>query len=100
MKEELKEVDLRFSSQGYKTVGLAVSHHDGPMHFSAIIPMLDPPRADTKLTIFRIREAGINVKMITGGESGAFETPYNYHFLPLVLNSCAPLQLTTNSIQK
>lgn len=66
IQEELKEVDLRFSSQGYKTVGLAVAHNDGPMHFSAIIPMLDPPRADTKLTIYRIREAGINVKMITG----------------------------------
>ena len=66
MKEELKEVDIRFSSQGYKTVGLAVSHNDGPMRFSAIIPMLDPPRGDTKLTIHRIREAGINVKMVTG----------------------------------
>eukprot|EP00438_Fugacium_kawagutii_P033743 Skav209659 [mRNA] locus=scaffold2126:113707:122557:+ [translate_table: standard] len=70
IQEELKEVDLRFSSQGYKTVGLAVAHNDGPMHFSAIIPMLDPPRADTKLTIYRIREAGINVKMITGARLG------------------------------
>jgi len=66
LKEELKEVDLRLSSQGYKTVGLAFSQNEGPMHFSAIIPMLDPPRSDTKLTIFRIRAAGINVKMITG----------------------------------
>ena len=67
MREELKEVDVRFSSQGYKTVGLAVAYDGGPMVFSAIIPMLDPPRNDTKLTIYRIREAGINVKMITGG---------------------------------
>lgn len=66
MREELKEVDVRFSSQGYKTVGLAVAYDGGPMVFSAIIPMLDPPRNDTKLTIYRIREAGINVKMITG----------------------------------
>ncbi|CAK9066834.1 unnamed protein product [Durusdinium trenchii] len=66
LKEELNEVDIRFSSQGYKTVGLAVSHNEGPMQFAAIIPMLDPPRGDTKLTIHRIREAGINVKMITG----------------------------------
>ena len=66
LKEELKEVDVRFSSQGYKTVGLAVSQDEGPMQFVAIIPMLDPPRQDTKVTIFRIRAAGINVKMITG----------------------------------
>ncbi|CAE8599884.1 unnamed protein product [Polarella glacialis] len=64
--EELKEVDLRFSSQGYKTVGVAVAEGTGPMQFVAIVPMLDPPREDTKLTIHRIREAGINVKMVTG----------------------------------
>eukprot|EP00931_Biecheleriopsis_adriatica_P105974 TRINITY_DN80490_c0_g1_i1.p1 TRINITY_DN80490_c0_g1~~TRINITY_DN80490_c0_g1_i1.p1 ORF type:complete len:995 (-),score=199.82 TRINITY_DN80490_c0_g1_i1:93-3077(-) len=66
LREELKEVDLRFSSQGYKTVGLAVAQGDGQMEFSAIIPIIDPPREDTKLTIHRIREAGIHVKMITG----------------------------------
>merc|ERR1712190_491112 len=36
------------------------------MQFAAIEPMLDPPRADTKLTIHRIRTAGIAVKMVTG----------------------------------
>eukprot|EP00439_Symbiodinium_sp_Y106_P019682 s600_g2.t1 len=66
LKDELKEVDLRLSSQGYKTVGLAVSEGEGPMQFVAIIPMLDPPRQDTQVTIYRIRSAGINVKMITG----------------------------------
>lgn len=35
LKEELNEVDLRFSSQGYKTVGLAVAQNEGPMQFSA-----------------------------------------------------------------
>lgn len=65
-REEIKEVDLRFSSQGYKTVGVAVANGDGPMQFVAIVPMLDPPRIDTKLTIHRIREAGIAVKMVTG----------------------------------
>jgi len=66
LKDELKEVDVRFSSQGYKTVGVAAAQGDGPMQFVAIVPMLDPPREDTKLTIHRIREAGINVKMVTG----------------------------------
>merc|ERR1719263_1638506 len=39
---------------------------DGPMRFMAVVPMLDPPREDTKETIFRIRQANIAVKMITG----------------------------------
>eukprot|EP00930_Biecheleria_cincta_P085551 TRINITY_DN74932_c0_g1_i1.p1 TRINITY_DN74932_c0_g1~~TRINITY_DN74932_c0_g1_i1.p1 ORF type:complete len:1017 (+),score=226.88 TRINITY_DN74932_c0_g1_i1:54-3104(+) len=66
---ELKEKDFALSTTGYKTVGVAVGKGDGQnvqMEFKAIIPMMDPPRDDTRLTIYRIREAGINVKMITG----------------------------------
>merc|ERR1719440_1124766 len=36
------------------------------MKFAGIVPMRDPPRADTASTIRNIREAGIGVKMITG----------------------------------
>jgi len=68
--EQLREVvrrqDQCLSAQGYKTVAVAVAHGDGPMRFVAIVPMIDPPREDTKETIYRIRQAGINVKMITG----------------------------------
>jgi len=67
LRDELREVDQRFSVQGYKTVGVALAEgHGAPMQFAAIMPILDPPRTDTQLTIHRIREAGIGVKMITG----------------------------------
>lgn len=66
LESSLKEMDLLFSSKGYKTVGLAAAEGGAQMEFKAIIPMLDRPRKDTKLTVYRIREAGINVKMITG----------------------------------
>lgn len=66
IKDQLKTVDVRFSTQGYKTVGISIQKGAGPMEFAAIIPMIDPPREDTKITIYRIRQAGINVKMITG----------------------------------
>merc|ERR1719436_1304209 len=36
------------------------------MQFAAIMPILDPPRSDTQLTIHRIRTGGIAVKMVTG----------------------------------
>eukprot|EP00929_Paragymnodinium_shiwhaense_P006973 TRINITY_DN110924_c0_g1_i1.p1 TRINITY_DN110924_c0_g1~~TRINITY_DN110924_c0_g1_i1.p1 ORF type:complete len:1029 (-),score=269.92 TRINITY_DN110924_c0_g1_i1:273-3359(-) len=64
--EEVKAVDYACSVQGYKTVGVACARGSGPMKFVGIVPMLDPPREDTMLTIHRIRTAGINVKMITG----------------------------------
>jgi len=67
LREELREVDQKFSIDGYKTVGVALAEGRGaPMQFAAIMPILDPPRTDTQLTIHRIREAGIAVKIITG----------------------------------
>mmetsp|Transcript_141505 Transcript_141505/g.439874 ORF Transcript_141505/g.439874 Transcript_141505/m.439874 type:complete len:1010 (-) Transcript_141505:174-3203(-) len=67
LREELREADQRFSLQGYKTVGVAIAEgHESPMNFAAIVPIIDPPREDTRLTIHRIREGGIAVKMITG----------------------------------
>jgi len=66
IREEVQEVDLNFSIQGYKTLGVAVAEGEGPMNFAAVVPMLDPPREDTMLTIYRIRQANIGVKMITG----------------------------------
>jgi len=66
VQEEVKEVDYQCSVQGYKTVGVAVSKNNEPMRFAAIVPMLDPPRSDTMLTIHRIRMSGVSVKMITG----------------------------------
>jgi len=66
IEDEVRAVDQRFSMQGYKTVAVAIAQGSGPMEFAAIVPIIDPPREDTKLTIHRIREAGIGVKMVTG----------------------------------
>lgn len=56
-------------SAGYKTLGVAVSKNGGPMEFAGILPIMDPPRHDTKETIRKIKESQVAVKMITG--SGA-----------------------------
>lgn len=66
LRPQIKEVDAQFANAGYKTVGVSVAEKEGPMQFAAIVPMSDPPRADTKLTIHRIQQGGISVKMITG----------------------------------
>jgi H+-transporting ATPase len=66
VQEKVQEHDLKLSMQGYKTIGVALSVDEGPMKFAAIVPMMDPPRGDTMLTIYRIRQAAIGVKMITG----------------------------------
>ena len=62
----VRSVDEAFASRGFKTIAVSVKQGDGPMTFVGIVPMLDPPRHDTKSTIALVRNAGVNVKMITG----------------------------------
>ncbi len=66
LREEVRKVDTEMSLKGYKTIGVVVSEDGGPMRLVGIIPMLDPPREDTQWVIDKMKESGIEVKMITG----------------------------------
>jgi H+-transporting ATPase len=54
------------AGRGYRTIGVAVARDDGPWAFLGILPLLDPPRPDSKSTIARARAYGVQVKMVTG----------------------------------
>jgi H+-transporting ATPase len=54
------------ASRGYRTIGVAVAQGDGPWIFQGILPLLDPPRPDSKSTIAEARAYGVKVKMVTG----------------------------------
>jgi H+-transporting ATPase len=67
----VEKTDEAFASDGYKTIAIAVGVDDGTgkpesMHFAGLLPMIDPPRHDTAVTIERLVKAGGEVKMITG----------------------------------
>src|SRR2546428_681304 len=64
--EKAQQTVNGFASRGYRTIGVAVSQDDGPWAFLGILPLLDPPRPDSKSTIARAREYGVQVKMVTG----------------------------------
>jgi len=70
IRDIVEKIDEDFGKAGYKTLGIAVAkNYDGKkqnMEFAGIIPMLDPPRDDTKWVIEQINLCGIDVKMITG----------------------------------
>ena len=53
------------ASHGYRTIGVAVAEGDDPWAFQGILPLLDPPRPDSKRTIARARAYGVKVKMVT-----------------------------------
>jgi len=75
------EEDGKLAEDAFKTISVSIREgtgwgedkdgnlimlYEAPMKFAGIVPMRDPPRADTASTIKNIREAGIGVKMITG----------------------------------
>jgi len=73
----VKKVDVELSRKGYKTIGVAVGRPAAgearggtgaayDMKFVGILPMLDPPRADTQAVVAQLGAAGIGVKMVTG----------------------------------
>jgi H+-transporting ATPase len=64
-KEANTKVD-EFARQGYRTLGVARSGNGDSWQFLGILPLFDPPREDSKDTIQRAKEHGIQVKMVTG----------------------------------
>jgi H+-transporting ATPase len=66
LREVVEKTDVHFSKAGYKTLGVVVKINDEPWNYCGILPMLDPPRHDTALTVKNLVNAGIEVKMITG----------------------------------
>jgi H+-transporting ATPase len=69
---QIRDKDKELSSAGYKTIGIAMCEGDARNEekvvwkFVGLLPMLDPPRADTARTIHSLHNANISVKMITG----------------------------------
>jgi len=54
------------AARGYRTLGVARGDASGAWRFLGILPLFDPPREDSKDTIAKAEEHGIDVKMVTG----------------------------------
>jgi len=57
-----------FASRGFRSLGVARADEDDKWMFLGILPLSDPPRADSKQTIQDARGLGISTKMITGDQ--------------------------------
>jgi len=51
--------------QGYRSLGVSLKE-DGKWKFLGLLPMLDPPREDSKHVIEEAKQKGIDIRMITG----------------------------------
>jgi H+-transporting ATPase len=68
--EEKVNADIdQLASGGYRSLGVAKGNEEGTeWTMCGIIPMYDPPRDDTAITIKHLRSLGVEVKMITGDQ--------------------------------
>jgi len=64
--QEVTGADAQMGTSGFKTLGVCVKVDNGPYQFAGILPIMDPPRHDTKATIANIKKSNVAVKMITG----------------------------------
>ncbi len=96
----VEERDADFGSKGYKTIGVAVKKGSNEWEFVGIIPMLDPPRVDTALTIAAIRDAGVEVKMITGDHQNIAKETASIIGLGSNISLCKDIAIPTFATKK
>lgn len=56
------------ASRGFRTVGVARTNSNGNWEMYGLVPLLDPPRADSAESLQKAMNIGIRVKMITGDQ--------------------------------
>ncbi len=54
------------ASRGYRALGVAKQPDGGSWQYLGILPLADPPRADSRATLDAARDLGVDVKMVTG----------------------------------
>ncbi|RKO97918.1 hypothetical protein CXG81DRAFT_13042 [Caulochytrium protostelioides] len=64
--EDYRRVSDDFAKRGFRSLGVAVKEDGQPWSLLGMIPLFDPPRDDTAVTIQDAQHLGISVKMLTG----------------------------------
>ena len=74
--QKVKDTVAALAAKGSRALGVARSEDNGvTWSLLCILPMFDPPRDDSKMTIDKAREKGVQIKMITGDDTAiAIET--------------------------
>ncbi len=57
-----------FAAHGFRSLGVARCDGAGDWRFMGVIPLFDPPRADSRETIEAASRMGVKVKMVTGDQ--------------------------------
>ena len=64
--QNIRELVNQLASKGYRTLAVGKKTGDAPLALIGLIPLYDPPRADSGQIIADMRHYGVRVKMVTG----------------------------------
>jgi H+-transporting ATPase len=57
-----------FAKRGFRSLGVARTDSQNKWRFRGVLPLYDPPREDSKETIEKAQNMGVDVKMVTGDQ--------------------------------
>jgi H+-transporting ATPase len=57
-----------FAARGFRSLGVARADEEGRWRFLGVIPLSDPLREDSKVTLETAEQMGVHVKMVTGDQ--------------------------------
>jgi H+-transporting ATPase len=68
IRDQVDEAVNKFAVRGFRSLGVARTDEQGRWQFLGVIPLYDPLRQDSKVTIETAGKMGVNVKMVTGDQ--------------------------------
>jgi H+-transporting ATPase len=68
IQNQVEQTINEFAHRGFRSLGVARTDDQGEWQFIGILPLFDPPRPDSQITIKETEELGVNIKMLTGDQ--------------------------------
>jgi H+-transporting ATPase len=68
IQEQIEQAVDQFATRGFRSLGVARTDQQGEWQYLGILPLYDPPRADSAETIAASKKMGIQIKMVTGDQ--------------------------------
>ncbi|MGE5291008.1 MAG: plasma-membrane proton-efflux P-type ATPase, partial [Micromonosporaceae bacterium] len=65
---QMTTVAEEFAARGYRSLSVAQTGPGGDWRLLGVVPLADPPRADSAATITAAHDLGVTVKMVTGDQ--------------------------------
>jgi H+-transporting ATPase len=85
---QVEQTVAEFARRGFRSLGVAKTKESGEWQFLGVLPLYDPPRSDSQMTIQEMRSLGVKVKMLTGDQMAiATEIASQLGLSPKILNA-------------